>query len=391
MPIFPKKKRIFLDYASTTPVLPEIAKVMAPFLQEQFANPSALYKEGVEARAAVSEARLAIARTLGVRKDEIVFTGSGTESINLAILGVANAYKGKRPPHIITTKIEHASVRKAVEEVERMGGKVTAISPNEEGMVSATDVFEAITEDTVLVSVMYANNEIGTIQPIKEIGRTIHEYREARKKKYPYFHTDASQAANYLPVSPSRFYADLMTLDATKMYGPKGVGMLYVKEGTHITPIIHGGGQENGLRSGTENTGAIVGMARALLIAQTDREKEFERLKNLRDYCISQIKKYFPSATINGSATERLPNNANICFPGIDSEFAVISLDAEGIAVSAASSCRTLAERSSSYVIEAIGKKECASSSLRFSFGRFTTKEEVDALLKGLVRRIRSN
>lgn len=391
MAIFPKKKRIFLDYASTTPVLPEVVKAMTPFSDVVFANPSALYKEGVEARAALNEARAKITRMLGVRKEEIVFTASGTESVNLAVLGVVGAYRGKRPPHIITTKIEHASVRKAVEEVQKMGGKATFLSVNEEGIVSPNDVAEALTEDTVLVSVMYANNEIGTIQPIKEIGRIIYEYRENHKKKYPYFHTDASQAANYLSVSPSRFYADLLTIDATKIYGPKGVGMLYVKEGTLIAPIIHGGGQENGLRSGTENVGGIVGMTLALEIAQADREKETERLKDIRDYCISEIKKNFPHATLNGSVSERLPNNVNVCFPGVDSEFAVISLDAEGIAVSAASSCRTLAERSSSYVIEAIGKKECASGSLRFTFGKSTVKEDINALLRALMRRISRN
>ncbi|MEK7179858.1 MAG: cysteine desulfurase family protein [Patescibacteria group bacterium] len=387
MNLFFPQKRIFLDYASTTPVLPEVLDAMKPFFKDHFANPSAIYKEGMDAKKAVGEARHEIAGLLGVRKEEIFFTGSGTESCNLAILGVVNSYKGNRPPHIITSTIEHPAVAQALQAVEKMGGRVTYLEPTEEGIVSAEAVAEALTKDTILVSIMYANNEIGTVQPIKEIGKVIREYRNQETKEI-YFHTDASQAANYFSISPARLGVDLLTLDATKIYGPKGVGLLYIKDGVRIVPITYGGGQEGGLRSGTENVAGIVGMAKAFSIVQKDAEKESSRLTILRDYCIKNIKKSFPRATLNGGL-DRLPNNINFCFPGIDSEFAVLSLDAEGIAVSAASSCRTLAKNHSSYVIEAIHKHGCSSSSLRFTLGRDTKKKDIDFLIHTLIRRIR--
>ena len=270
-----------------------------------------------------------------------------------------------------------------MEEIKRLGGEVSMLSPDEMGIVSSLQVKEALKENTLLVSIMYANNEIGTIEPLKEIAKVIRDFRLKHETSI-YFHTDASQAPNYLPILISSLGVDLMTLDASKIYGPKGAGILYAKENVSLSPIIHGGGQEGRKRSGTENVPLIVGMAKALEMAVSERERESKRLTILRDETIAKILSSFPDASLNGSEKERLPNNINICFPGIDAEFAVLSLDAKGIAASYASSCRTLAERSSSYVIEAIGKPKCSSSSLRFTLGRGTTRTDIQRLLEVL-------
>ncbi|MCK5060065.1 MAG: cysteine desulfurase [Candidatus Pacebacteria bacterium] len=378
-----KKKRIFLDYASTTPVLLEVKRAMGPYFSEHFGNPATLYQEGIDAKKAVEQARKKIARILGSRSEEIIFTGSGTESANLALWGVINSYQGKKAPHIVTTTIEHPAVREVAKAIKAVGGNVTLIHPNENGLVTASSIREALREETILVSVMYANNEIGTVNPIREIGKVIREYKEEKGTSL-YFHTDASQAPNYLPLNVSSLGVDLMTLDASKVYGPKGVGMLYARRGTRLLPIMYGGGQEYGLRSGTENVAGIVGMAVSLEMATRDREKEAKYLSFLRDYAIEKILKQFPKASLNGSCAERLPNNINICIPGMNAEFAVYLLDALGISVAYASSCRTLAEGASSYVIEALSKKECAVSSLRITMGRGTRKNDIDVLLKAL-------
>ncbi|MEK7514721.1 MAG: cysteine desulfurase family protein [Patescibacteria group bacterium] len=373
------KKRIFLDYASTTPVRPEVKRAMEPYLSNDFANPSALYSEGVHAKSVVESAREDIAHILGAHKDEIIFTGSGTESANLAILGAFNAYRGSRPPHFVFSAIEHPAVKECAKEIERMGGKITTVLPNKEGIISPESILRALTEQTILVSVIYANNEIGVIQPIKEIAKAIRNFSSG-KNLTTLFHTDASQAPSYLSLSVSELHVDLMTLDASKIYGPKGVGLLYVRRGTSLSPLSFGGGQEKGLRSGTENVAGIVGFAEAIRYAALERGSESVRIRELRDYAIKKILTLFPNASLNGSAVNRLPNNINICFPGIDSEFAVLLLDAKGIATSYASSCRTLSSRSSSYVIDAIGKSACTSSSLRFTLGRETKKQDIDAL-----------
>lgn len=379
------QRRVFLDYASTTPIAKEVTEEMQKVEKEVWANPSALYGEAILAKQKLNESRSKIANLLSCQSSEVIFTGGGTEGNNLALLGIFKACKIENfTPHIITTSIEHASVLEVCMEIEKWGGEVTYLSPNEDGIVSEKDVKSAIKENTVLVSVMYANNEIGTIQPIREIGRMIKELRIKNNSKLPYFHTDACQAVLYKDINVQKLGVDMITLDGIKIYGPRGAGVLYLKSNVKIEPVIFGGGQEKGLRSGTENVTSAIGLSKALEIASQMRETETARLTEIRDYAITEILKTFPKATLNGSRTERLPNNMNICFPGLDAEFAVISLDVSGISCSYSSSCRTLSEDSSSYVVEALGKPDCKTSSLRFTMGRETTKDDIESLLIAL-------
>jgi cysteine desulfurase len=380
-----KKKRVFLDYASTTPIAPEVLDVMEKYDRSAFANPSALYTEALAAKDLVQESRSKVAEILHCQKSEVILTSGGTEGNNLALLGIFEATKKDGFfPHFITTTIEHPSVLEVFEEIKKRGGEVTLLSVNEEGFVSSKDVREAIKQNTVLVSVMYANNEIGTIQPIKEIGRVIKDWRQKNNSQFPYFHTDACQTSLYLSLDVLKLGVDLMTLDGIKMYGPRGTGILFMKSDIQIKPIVFGGGQERGLRSGTEDVSAIIGFAKALEIANKKQESESLRLTTIRDFAIDTILKTFPMARLNGSKENRLPNNINICFPGIDAEFSVISLDVAGIACSYSSSCRTLKDDSSSYVIESLGKKECKESSLRFTLGRATTLSDITFLISTL-------
>jgi len=372
-----------LDYASITPVAPEVLAVMEKHASA--ANPSALYAEGLEAKDIVEAARSTISSILSAQKKEIYFTASGTEADNLALLGVFEAYKKDFDvPHVIVSSIEHPAILEVCKEIQKRGGEVTFLPVSEEGLVNPADVRKALKDTTVVVSVMYANNEIGTIQPVKEISKIIREWRHANGTALPYLHSDACQAALYLPLDAQKLGVDLLTLDGIKMYGPRGIGMLYVRSGVRIAPILFGGGQENGLRSGTENVAAIAGFATALELAGEKREEESARLLEIREYAIASILNAFPHASLNGSRTERLPSNINICFPGLDAEFAVISLDVAGIACSYSSSCQTLKENSSSYVVEALGHPGCALSSLRFTLGRETVRSDIDALLSAL-------
>ncbi|MDD5068841.1 MAG: cysteine desulfurase family protein [Candidatus Pacebacteria bacterium] len=383
------KKRIYLDYASTTPLDKEVLRAMRPFFSENFENPSSLYVEGVFAKKAVMEARKIIGHELGVRAEEIIFTSGGTEANNLALLGVFRSAKKKNSrPHIVTTAIEHPSILEVCKQIEREGGEVTYVSVGENGIVNPKDIAKALRKNTVFVSVMYANNEIGTIQPISEIARVIRNFKKATSDKlpatsYPFFHTDASQAANYLPLKVDSLGVSMMTLDGSKIYGPKGVGVLYKRKEVAMEPILFGGGQEGGIRSGTENVPGIVGMGNAVEICGKIRLREFSRLTVLRDFFIAEILKKFQKSSPNGDLEARLPNNINICFPGLDAEFAVIKLDEVGIACASASACNNLSENPSSYVIGALpGKDGCKGSSLRFTLGRGTTKAELDKVLK---------
>ncbi len=379
------KKRVFLDYASITPVDARVAKKMRECEEASFANPSALYGEALKAKEMVVEAREKVAEILHAQKGEIVFTSGGTEGNNLAILGVFEKLKTKDfVPHFVTSVIEHPSILEVFKEIERRGGKVTYVSVSSDGLVNPKDIREVLKENTVLVSIAYANNEIGTIQPIHDIGRVIKEHRLKNKTSIPYFHTDACQASLYLSLDVLKLGVDLMTLDGIKMYGPRSTGILFVKTGLEISPILFGGGQEGGLRSGTENVPGIVGFAEALGIANEMKEKESTRLLEIRDYAIENILKIFPRASLNGSEIERLPNNINICFSDLDAEFAVISLDVLGISASYSSSCRTLKEDSSSYVVSALGKNDCSLSSLRFTLGRESKKSDIDYLIPAL-------
>lgn len=383
--MFFSKKRVFLDFASSTPVLGEVDKVMQKHAKFSNFNPSALYSESLSAKEIIEESKKRVSLVLSAQKNDIIFTSGGTESNNLAILGVYNQYvKTDFIPHFVTTSIEHPAVLEVFNEIKRIGGEVTIVEVDETGIVSPKKVRESIKENTVLVSVMYANNEIGTIQPINEIAKAIRDWRKTKSTRLPYFHTDACQAPSYLDLNVLRLGVDLMTIDGIKIYGPKGVGILYKRGDVEIRPIMFGGGQQNGLRSGTENVLSAIGLATALEIVSSTRESETDRLIAIRDYAIKSILDVFPESTLNGSEKHRLPNNINICFPGLDAEFAVISLDVNGICASYSSSCRTLKEDSSSYVISNIGKEKCNLSSLRFTLGRDTKKNDIDYLLKVL-------
>lgn len=396
---FFKKPRIYCDYASTTPTDPRVVLAMKPFWNTSFHNPSSLYEEAVLVKKVVGDARTRIAQLLGIQSREIVFTGSGTESANMAVLGIYEAakknWKREKPPHIIVSAIEHPAVLESAREVSRRGGAITILPVSEKGIVNVEELKKSIIPETVLVSVMYANNEIGTIQPIREIGtmlKTVRAERLGGGNTTPlYFHTDASQAFNYCDCTMSMLGADLMTLDGSKVCGPKGVGLLVVRGTIELQPVIFGGGQEQGKRSGTENVPFIVGFAEALEIAAEMRKEESKRLLALRDHCIEQLLKEIPHARLNGDEKSRVPNNVNICIPHIDSEFAVIKLDREGIACSSASSCSSHAPDSRSYVLEALGQgRECAGSSLRFTFGRGTTRKDIEQLIKIVPRVVRS-
>ncbi len=361
-----EKKRIYLDHAATTPLDERVLSAMLPHLTEGYGNPSAIYREGVEAKRVLTDARTRVARVLGAHADEIIFTASGTEADNLALRGV----RGK---HIVTLAIEHPAILETCRYLEEGGVSVTHLPVDENGGVSVASVKDVLTTDTVLVSVMYANNEIGSIEPIQKIGRMIKEYRTEHNTKTPYFHTDASQAPNYLDLNVERLGVDLLTLDGSKIYGPKGVGTLYVRRGTPLSPIIFGGAQERGLRAGTENVAGIVGFTQALSLAVEMRESETERVRVLRDLFEKKLLEMIPNITITAREGERLPNISHISIPGLDAEFALFELDVRGISASARSACKT--EATVSHVLQAIGVD--STSSLRFSLGRETSEEDI--------------
>lgn len=385
--MFWKHKKIFMDYAGGTPVSKNVRNEMDK-IQSFFANPSGLYAESTKAKEYLASFRARIAKVLNVSKNEIVFTSGGTESNNLAMLGVFEQFKNPGfVPHIITSVIEHSSTLEVCLEIERRGGEVTRLPVNEEGLISVNDLKNAIKENTVLVSFSFANSEIGTVQPISEIGKIITDKKNSNKN-IPYLHIDTGSVPLYYSMDLARHGIDLLTLDAAKIYGPKGVGALYVKSGTQLRPIIFGGGQERGLRSGTENLQGIAGLTTALEDASKNRVYESQRLGLIRDYCIEQIQSNFPEAILNGSIKHRMPNNVNFCFKGLDAEFATIQLDILGFAVSYSSSCMTLKDDLSSYVIRALAKgnsgDDCSKSSLRFTFGVDTKKSDIDKLVLAL-------
>lgn len=405
-------KRCYLDHASTTPLDQRVRRVMEPFFARDFGNPSSIHAEGVAAKKAIDEARTKIARCLEAHAEEIIFTSGGTEANNLAIFGALAAFtrSGLVKAHIVTTNIEHSSVLEPLRALERLGrAEVSYVPVESDGIVSPEKVIAAIRQSTVLVSVMYANNEIGTIQPIRRIGKMMYDLRfrnyESRsrrlnakrstlnirnEKAYPLFHCDACQAPLYLNCLVNALGVDLLTLDGHKLYGPKGVGALYVRRGTPLTPQIFGGGQERGLRSTTENMPGIVGFAEAIRIATVEREKESARVERLRDhlYFLIRANKHIDRrVVVNGSMkeNERLPSNLNISLPGVDTEFLTLQLDAAGIACSTKSSC--LKGERESYVIRALGGgEERARSTVRFTLGRDTRKTDIDRTAETLLR-----
>ncbi|MFH0830538.1 MAG: cysteine desulfurase family protein [Parcubacteria group bacterium] len=362
---------IYLDHAAATPIDPRVIAAMEHSLKTDYGNPSGAHALGRVARQSLSDARTRVARVLGCSPDELIFVGSGTESDNTAILGVARAaQRAGRGKHVIVSDIEHKAVLKAAEVLEREGFDVTRLPVDQHGIVVLGSLKKALRPDTVLVSVMYANNEIGTIQPLRELARLAHAH------KVP-LHTDACQAAGALPLKVTDLGADLMTLNGSKIYGPKGVGLLYCRKGVELDPLIVGGSQEDGKRAGTENLAAIVGFAIALEIAEVEREQTSARLVSLRDWAIKKILTEIPSAELTGHATLRLPNNIHVSFEGIQGDALVSLLDDAGLAASAGSSCDSKSF-APSHVMLALGLPYTrVDGSLRLTLGRSTTKDQL--------------
>jgi cysteine desulfurase len=435
--------RLYFDYAASTPVDPLVECAMRPYFLEKFGNAGSLHSFGQEAMTAIDRSRETIAEALGADFREIIFTGSATEANNLALRGVIKSFKrrttGVSRPRLVVSSIEHEAVLETARDMEKDGAEVVYVAVNKEGVVDLKKLADALNERTILVSVMYANNEIGTIEPMQEVSKLISEFRkrkiENRSKKnsksyflnsnfYPLFHTDAVQAFQFLDCNVKKLGVDphtkrastpsaadfnnarygvgvdLLTISAHKIYGPKGIGALYVRQETgdkrqglrgsmsHVagclSPIVTGGGQEFGMRSGTENVPLVVGFAEAVRLLAKSRERDSERIAKLRDFLWRGIKKVFPKAELNGpaSGSSRLPNILNVCFTGHRSEDLLVKFDLAGLAVSAGSACRGRANRPS-HVISALGyPRERALGSIRFSLGRPTTKKEVDAALK---------
>ncbi len=386
-------KNIYLDNAATTPLDPLVKEAMLPYLNDKYGNASSFHSVGKEVKDNVDVARKNIGEILNVRPDEILFTSGGTESDNLAILGFARMNQ-KHGKHIITTKIEHHAVLEAVIHLEKKEGfEVTYLETDKDGLVGVKQVEDAIRPDTILISIMYANNEVGTIEPISDIGNMVQKFRQESKKAFPVFHTDACQASGYLDLDIEKLHVDMLTLNGSKMYGPKGVGLLYVKRGIKLEPLQYGGAQEKGLRPGTENVAGIIGLSKALEIAQKNRKEESERLVVLRDKLVEGLKAKVPKIRLNGHATERLANNVNISFMDIEGEALLLYLDAAGIFASTGSAC-TSASLDPSHVILALGfPYEVAHGSLRFSLGKHTTEEDIDYVIEALpplVEKLRS-
>ncbi|MBU1348926.1 aminotransferase class V-fold PLP-dependent enzyme [Patescibacteria group bacterium] len=385
-------KDIYLDHASTTPVDSRVLDVVRPFWSEVFANPSSLHAPGVSASNAVMDARKRIARLLNAHAEEVLFTSGGTESDNLAVVGVvwANMSKGR---HVVTTAIEHPAILEPLLHLEKTGDiDLTVLPVDGAGLVDPDAVMEAIRPDTVLISVMLANNEIGTIQPVAEIGKRLLKHRKQNATALPYFHTDACQAAGALDLDVEKLHVDLLTLNGSKIYGPKGIGLLFVRRGVSVEPLIRGGGQERGLRSGTENVPGIIGLATAFELAQAEKETENARLIPLRDRLIEGLLS-IPKARLNGHATTRLPNNVNVTFPDIEGEAAVLYLDAKGIRASTGSACAS-SSLEPSHVLMAIGlPHDIVHGSVRFTLGRSTTVDDIEvviAAMSPIVERLRS-
>jgi cysteine desulfurase len=377
-------RRVYFDHSATTRVLPEVFDAMTPFFLDKFGNSSSIHSFGREAKVALEDSRKHVASLLNADPAEIIFTSGGTEADNLAVKGVA-MYKGKMKGHTITTKVEHHAILEPCEFLKRFGFEVTYIPVSSEGLVDPTDIERAIRNDTVLISVMMANNEIGTIQPIREIGRI------AQSKNIP-FHTDAVQAIGKLPIDVKADNIDLLSLSAHKFHGPKGVGALYVRKGTKIEPIIQGGGQERGLRSSTVNVAGAVGLGKAAEMAKRDLEPTAEKMKRLRDKMLMAVPELIPKSYVNGHKTKRLVNNAHFRFDFIEGEGLILQLDFKGIAASTGSACST-GSLEPSHVLLALGlTHQQAHGSLRITLGRENTEEEVDYLLEvlpGVVSKLR--
>ena len=371
-------ERIYLDYAATTPTHPDVLKAMLPYFTDAFGNPSSIYSYGQEAKGAIEEARARVASLIGARDEEMVFTGSGTEADNFALMGTAFANESKGN-HIITSAIEHPAVIQTCKFLEKRGFTVSYLPVDEYGMVDPDDVKKTITSKTILVSIMHANNEIGTIQPIAEIGKIC-------KEAEIYFHTDAVQAVGHIPVDVNELGVNLLSMSAHKLYGPKGVGALYIRKGTRLVSFMHGGEQERNRRASTENVSGIVGFDKAVEITQQEMKEEAERVKCLRDKLAQGLLERIGHTRLNGHPVKRLPNNVNISVDFVEGESMLLNLDLEGICASTGSACST-ASLEPSHVLLAIGlSHEQSHGSLRFSLGKWTTGEEIDRVLEILPR-----
>ena len=374
---------VYLDHAGTTPLDSKVLEAMVPYFTQRFGNPSSLHSVGQEARYALDEARERVAGVLNCRSREIVFTAGGTESDNAAIHGVATALH-ETGNHIVTSSVEHHAVLHACQYLESQGFEVTYLSVDADGMVQPEAVYNAINERTTLVSIMYGNNEIGTINPISEIAKSVKKRAEELSRTIV-FHTDAVQAAGYLSLDVAELGVDLLSLSGHKFHGPKGTGVLYMKRGSPYLPLIHGGGQERERRSGTENIPGIIGLSVALEAADTVREETSQRCVALRDRIIDSVLQQIPGSRLNGHATQRLPNNANFSFTGVEGEPILLGLDMAGIAASSGSACSS-GSLEPSHVLLALGQSaEIARGSLRLTLGRDNTEDEVEYLLGVLV------
>jgi len=369
-------KRIYLDYAATTPTHPEVVKTMLPCFTEAFGNPSSIYSYGQEAKGAIEEARVKVANLINARAEEIAFTSGGTEADNFALKGVAFANEN-RGNHIITSSIEHHAVIESCKSLEKRGFRVTYLPVDEYGLVTPDDIRRAITNKTTLISVMQANNEMGTIEPITEIGKIA-------KEAGVYFHTDAVQAVGHIPVDVNELGVDLLSMSAHKLYGPKGVGALYIRKGTKLVAFMHGGEQERRRRASTENVPGIVGFGKAVELAQQEMSEEAERLTYLRDQLIKGLLERIDHIRLNGHPLKRLPNNINVSVDYVEGESMLLNLDLEGICASTGSACSS-SSLESSHVLLALGlSPEQAHGSLRFTLGKWTNEEEIGRVLEVL-------
>lgn len=370
-------KNVYMDYSATTPVKKEVLDAMLPYFSEHFGNPSSLYSIAQESKEALEKARGQVASLIGAKANEVFFTAGGSEADNWALEGVADALKDKGN-HIITTKIEHHAILHTAEYLEKHGIDVTYLDVDAEGRVNPVDVEKAITDKTVLISIMMVNNEVGTIEPIKEIAEIAHNHGIL-------LHTDAVQALGNVPIDVDNMGIDLMSMSGHKIYGPKGVGALYIRKGTKISNFIHGGAQEMKKRAGTENLAGIVGFGKAAELAKENLESHINRVSELRDYFISEVTSKIPDTIVNGSMEHRHPGNANISFEYIEGESMLILLDINGISVSTGSACSSKS-LTPSHVLSAMGiPVERIHGTLRFTIGDPTTKEDIDYVIEKLV------
>ncbi len=381
-------KNIYLDYAAATPVDPKVQKIVSKVFRDTYGNPSALHRKGKEAHALFESARQTIADVLSAHADEIVMTSGATEANALALLGTVHAARaqGVKVPHVIVSSIEHPSVLRTAEILAHEGiARVDYLSVDEKGIVDARLLRELMGDDTVLVSVMYVNNEVGTVEPLRDIAKEIRHFKTKRNSFFPYFHTDAAQAQNSYSLTVPELGVDLMTLSSGKVYGPRGVGALFVRRGITLKPLFQGGTQERGLRPGTENVALACGFAHALAVAQEKRDKETIRLRALQEYVLHGLQGAVPDCVVNGDPLHMAPHIVNVSIPGVESEVLVLYLDAQGISVSGKSACESTTSEVS-HVILALGGKEkdAYGGTLRFSLGRNTTQRDIRVALRAL-------